>query len=206
MNIAGIEALGIHIPRWSLDREALAQNWSAKSAPGARTVANFDEDSLTMGVEAALRALGPDPSARDGIDAVLFATTTPVFTEKQHAAVAAAALRIPADQCVDLTGSLRSGLDAVRLACGLIRGGTARHVLVIAADRRDLQPGGPHERLSGDAGAAVVVGTGPSIVSLIGQATFSDPAAPSAHGANWADSATNNHTLTYDIAVPPPSH
>jgi hydroxymethylglutaryl-CoA synthase len=177
VNIAGIEALGIHIPRWSLDREALAQNWSAKSAPGARTVANFDEDSLTMGVEAALRALGPDPSARDGIDAVLFATTTPVFTEKQHAAVVAAALRIPADQCVDLTGSLRSGLDAVRLACGLIRGGTARHVLVIAADRRDLQPGGPHERLSGDAGAAVVVGTGPSIVSLIGQATFSDPAA-----------------------------
>jgi hydroxymethylglutaryl-CoA synthase len=177
VNIAGIEALGIHIPRWSLDRQALAQNWSAKSAAGARTVANFDEDALTMGVEAALRALGPDESARAGIDAVLFATTTPVFTEKQHAAVVAAALHIPADQCVDLTGSLRSGLDAVRLACGLVRGGTARHVLVIAADRRDLQPGGVHERVSGDGAAAVVIGTDSVILSLVSQASFSDPAA-----------------------------
>ena len=177
MSVPGIEKLGIHIPRWSLDRQALAHNWSAKSAPGARTVANFDEDSLTMGVEAALAALGPDLAARDGIGAVLFATTTPVFTEKQHAAVAAAALRIPAEQCIDLTGSLRCGLDAVRLAAGLVRGGTTRRVLVIAADRRDLQPGGAHERLSGDAAAAVVVGTDPVILSLVGQATVSDPAA-----------------------------
>lgn len=177
MSVPGIERLGIHIPRWSLDRQALAHNWSANSAPGARTVANFDEDSLTMGVEAALGALGPDPAARDGIGAVLFATTTPVFTEKQHAAVAAAALRIPAEQCVDLTGSLRCGLDAVTLAAALIRGGTVRRVLVIAADRRDLQPGGAHERLSGDAAAAVVVGTDSVILSLVGQASVSDPAA-----------------------------
>jgi 3-hydroxy-3-methylglutaryl CoA synthase/uncharacterized OB-fold protein len=177
----GIERLGVHVPRWSLDRQELAKNWSATSGPGRRTVANYDEDSLTMGVEAALDALGPDPADRDDIDAVLFATTTPVFTEKQHAVVVAAALELPTAQCYDVTGSLRSGLDAVRLASALIEAGTARRVLVVAADRRDLQPGGPHERLSGDAGAAVVigpvVGTGPGLMSLTAQVCVGDPGA-----------------------------
>lgn len=177
----------MHIPRWSLDRQELAKNWSGRSGPGRRTVANYDEDTLTMGVEAALDALGPSPADRAGIDAVLFATTTPVFSEKQHAVVVASALELPSSQCYDITGSLRSGLDAVRLASALIEGGSARRVLVVAADRRDTQPGGPHERLSGDAGAAVVVGQGgtgasggaadPVLLSLTAQACVGDPGA-----------------------------
>lgn len=177
MGTLGIERLGVHIPRWSLDRQELAANWSASSAPGRRTVANYDEDTLTMAVEAALDALGPDPADRADIDAVLFATTTPVFTEKQHAVVVAGALELPSSQCHDITGSLRSGLDAVRLASALVDSGAARRVLVVAADRRDTQPGGAHERLSGDAGAAVVIGKGPALVSLTAQACVGDPGA-----------------------------
>ena len=199
---AGIERLGVHVPRWSLDRQELAKNWSGRSGPGRRTVANYDEDTLTMGVEAALDALGPDPADRAGIDAVLFATTTPVFTEKQHAVVVASALELPSSQCYDITGSLRSGLDAVRLASALIESGSARRVLVVAADRRDTQPGGPHERLSGDAGAAVVIGpggdaasgggAGPLLLSLTAQACVGDPGAgtwraPSEPWTNIAD-------------------
>lgn len=187
-----IERLGVHVPRWSLDRQELALNWSARSAAGRRTVANFDEDSLTMGVEAALDALGPDPADRVGIDAVLFATTTPVFTEKQHAVVVAEALELPTSQCYDITGSLRGGLDAVRLASALVESGSARRVLVLAADRRDTQPGGPHERLSGDAGAAVVIGNGPALVSITAQACVGDSGAgiwrtPSQAWSNIAD-------------------
>jgi 3-hydroxy-3-methylglutaryl CoA synthase/uncharacterized OB-fold protein len=181
-----LERLGVHVPRWRLDRQELAGSWSARSGPGARAVANFDEDPLTMGVEAALAAFGDDLAAAADIDAVLFATTTPVFTEKQHAAVIATALHIPAALCLDVTGSLRAGLDAVRTASALVEAGTARRVLVVAADRRDLTPGSPHERLSGDAGAAVVIGPDPEpaasdspgpIAGLAGAVTISDPAA-----------------------------
>jgi uncharacterized OB-fold protein len=106
--------------------------------------------------------------------------------------VVAAALELPTTQCFDVTGSLRGGLDAVRLASALIEAGSARKVLVVAADRRDTRPGGPHERLSGDAGAAVVIGPGPGLVSLTAQACVGDPGAgiwraPSDAWSNVAD-------------------
>lgn len=194
----GIERLGVHIPRWSLDRQELAATWSAKGGPGRRAVANFDEDALTMGVEAALDALGPDRSARADIDAVVFATTTPVFTEKQHAAVVATALELPSAQCFDVTGTLRAGLDAVRLASALVDARAASRVLVVAADRRDLRPGGAHERLSGDAGAAVVVGRGPALAELTAQVSVGDPGAGiwRAPGDPWSTVADERFVST----------
>lgn len=176
---AAVEALGVHVPRWSLDRRELAAVWQAAGGAGHRTVANYDEDVVTMGVEAALAAFGGDAEAIESIDAVLFATTTPVFLEKQHAAVVAAALRIRATLCLDITGTLRAGLDALRTASSLVGSGAAERVLVVAADRRDPQPGSAHERMSGDAGAAVLVtrGSRRPLGWLTGGVGVADPAA-----------------------------
>jgi Thiolase, C-terminal domain len=42
----GIERLGVHVPRWSLDRQELARNWSGRSGLVRRTVINYEDLGL----------------------------------------------------------------------------------------------------------------------------------------------------------------
>jgi 3-hydroxy-3-methylglutaryl CoA synthase/uncharacterized OB-fold protein len=171
----GIERFGIHLPRWTLHRAALAECWTQSTAKGRRSVANWDEDVVTMAVDAALPLFEDRPDA-ETIDAVLFATSSPVFLERQHASIAAQALRIRPRMTFDVVGSLRAGLDALRLAGDLVSGGTAQRVLVLAADQRLLEPGSRLEQQSGDGAAAAVVGSRPGIFEFLGSGEVVDPA------------------------------
>ena len=77
--MAGISAFGAYIPRYRLG--ASTDGWGSRAE---RSVANFDEDSVTMAVAAGLDCLtGRD---RQDIDGLLFATTTPPYAEKGCAA------------------------------------------------------------------------------------------------------------------------
>ena len=61
-----------------------------RSAGGERAVANYDEDSITMAVGAAIDCLnGLD---RNMVDGLYFASTTAPYLEKQSASIVAAAL------------------------------------------------------------------------------------------------------------------
>jgi 3-hydroxy-3-methylglutaryl CoA synthase len=56
--MAGIESYGAYIPIYRLNREELAKVWGGGYRKGERAVANCDEDSITMAVEAVLDCLG----------------------------------------------------------------------------------------------------------------------------------------------------
>ena len=78
--MVGIVSFGGYIPRLRLDRKAIMQSmgWFAPqlggSAQGERSMANWDEDALTMAVAAGRDCLvGQDKSK---IDAVYMASTT----------------------------------------------------------------------------------------------------------------------------------
>lgn len=149
----GIARWGVYIPRARLPLNASA----ADGRPGPeRAVAGFDEDSVTLGVAAARDCL--DDFDRSRLDLVLFATTTAPFAEKQNAALLAAALNLPAAvRSVDITGSTRSGSEALLQACASVRSGSARAVLVVAADCRMAAPGSGRESQMGDAAVAFLV-------------------------------------------------
>ena len=53
----GIIAAGTHIPHYRLDRTEVATFFGKGGGRGQRSVASFDEDTTTMGVAAARRAL-----------------------------------------------------------------------------------------------------------------------------------------------------
>jgi 3-hydroxy-3-methylglutaryl CoA synthase len=149
----GILASAAYIPRYRLPRELIAKEWGATSAGGEKAVANHDEDSLTMAVNAALAIAGVERP-----DAVFFATTTPPYVEKQGAATIAAVLDLPGTvRTLDFTGTLRAGTSAVLAALDALAGG-ARRVLVAAADCRLGEPDTPAEQSYGDAGAVLVLG------------------------------------------------
>lgn len=154
--MAGITAYGAYIPIYRLSRSEIGRIWEGYRE-GERAVANFDEDSLTMGVEAAIDCLGE--MDRGAVDGLYFASTTPPYREKQSASLLAAALDLRREIfTADFTDSLRAGTSAIRAAIDAVKGGSARKVLVVVADCRLPAPNSEFELLFGDGAAAFLIG------------------------------------------------
>jgi 3-hydroxy-3-methylglutaryl CoA synthase/uncharacterized OB-fold protein len=161
--LAGIVRYGTYIPYFRITRAALG------GGKGERAVAGYDEDSVSLAVEAAREALRGAPA----IDTLLFATTSLPYVEKLGAATIHAACNLPASvSCLDVAGSTRAGLSALLAGADLAAGG--RTALVCTSDVVVGAPEGPRERAGGDAAAAFVVGDdGEAIARLIGRASVS---------------------------------
>ena len=166
--MAGIAAFGAYIPRYRLG--ASTEGWGSRAE---RSVANFDEDSVTMAVAAALDCLtGRD---RQQIDGLLFATTTPPYAEKGCASIIANALDLRRDIfTADITDVLRSGTTALKQALDSVAAGSASQVLVIASDNRQGAPKGDAERSSGDGAAAFIVSGENVVAELEGSYSISE--------------------------------
>lgn len=150
--MAGIVSYGAYIPLWRLGKET--KDWGA---PAERSVANFDEDSITMAVAAAVDTLAG--RKREDVDALYFASTSSPYKEKQASAIVAAAADLRHDLLtMDFTDSLRAGTLALRAALDAVQAGSAKQVLVVAADARMGGPRGDFEANLGDGAAAFIVG------------------------------------------------
>jgi 3-hydroxy-3-methylglutaryl CoA synthase len=135
---------------------------------GERAVANHDEDSLTLAVNAALGC-----AAAGTPDVILFASTTPPYREKQSAVTIATVLDVVGKaRTSDLTDSLRAGTSAVLAGLDALAGG-ARTILVSAADCRLGEPDSISEQFYGDAGAAVVLGDDNVLAEILATASVS---------------------------------
>lgn len=173
--VTGITAIGIHLPRLRLARASMAaaMNWLSPRSDvrGARTLAFWDEDPVTMGVAAARACLSHASAAREVVRALAFASTTPVFAEPQNASLVHAALRLPAETLAqDTSGTLRCGLIALQAA---LEG--AAPALLVAADSPVSPAGGVAEMRYGDGAAAVLVGGGPELLAYRGGASLTAP-------------------------------
>ncbi len=168
----GILSAAGYVPYRRLRRSAIAELLGTGGGKGTRSVASHDEDTTTMGLEAARLALGPVPAAAPS--ALWFSTPTPAYVDKTNATAIHAALRLPVEvDALDFGGALRSGVGALSVA--LTGAGTT---LVAMADMRDGLPGGPDETAGGDAAAAFLVGEdgpgSPVIADLVGAASATD--------------------------------
>jgi len=150
--MAGITSYGAYVPLWRLSREAIM-----KGLRGEKSIRNFDEDSTTMAVAAAIDCLkGKDRAAIDGL---FFATTTAPYKEKQIATTIAAAADLRQDIITaDFTNSLRAGTAALRAALDAVKAGSVKQMLVVGADCRMGAPGTDFEQNCGDGAAALLIG------------------------------------------------
>jgi 3-hydroxy-3-methylglutaryl CoA synthase len=136
---------------WKLSRDEIAKETGMPSLGGERAVAHWDEDSLTMAVEAA-RGLGGN------FDAVIFASTSPPFRIKQCASFVASALDLDSNVfTMDITDSFRASTNALITANELVDSGKFSRVLVVASDCIPVKPETLYEQLYGDAAVAVSV-------------------------------------------------
>jgi 3-hydroxy-3-methylglutaryl CoA synthase len=171
--MAGIVSYGAYIPIYRLNRESMWLTWGGMPVSGERAVANFDEDSITMAVEAGNNCLqGIDHNEVDGL--FLASTSTP-YKEKQCANLVAEALDLKrSTRTADFTNSLRSGTIGMRAALDAIAAGSAKRVLVIAAECRLGHPSTEYEAAFGDGAAAFLLGDTDVIASIDGSHTHYD--------------------------------
>ena len=171
--MVGICAYGAYLPILRLSRDEIAKTWEGYSLRGEKTVANYDEDSVTMAVEAGADCLRVEN--REDIEGLYFATTTPPYREKQSAALIATAIDLQKRiATTDFTDSIRSATIALKTALDTVRSGAAKKILITAADTRLGVPQSEFEAGFGDGAAALVVGDEGVIATLEASFQLSD--------------------------------
>jgi len=170
----GIHAFGGYVPKQRLQRKAIADAnaWFNPGlrglGRGERSMANWDEDAVTMAVEAARDALGG--TGDEGIDAVYFASTSLPFQDRQNAGIIAEALHLGSNLLtMDVAGSQRAGTTALTAALKAAAGGD--RVVVTGGEKRRTKSASPIELTAGDGAGAVVVAEGDGAAKLLGRAT-----------------------------------
>ena len=168
---SGIVAWGSYLPYWRLQRSAIAQVLGSGGGKGSRAAASYDEDTTTLGVEAARRALragGVGSAPQD----LLFSTPAPGYLDKTNATTVHAALGLDRScAAYDFCGSPRSAIGTLLAAFG---GTTGRTSLAVVSDLRTGLAGGAEERDAGDGAVAFVCAADGAVAELIGRGSSSD--------------------------------
>jgi hydroxymethylglutaryl-CoA synthase len=168
--VRGIVSAGGYVPYRRLDRSEIAAFFGSGGGRGTRSVAAYDEDTTTMGVEAARVALRSAPAGAEP-RALWFATADPAYLEKTNATAIHAALRLDqSTPAIDTGGAARSGIGSLRAALD-----NREPVLVVTADMRGGLPTSTDEASGGDGAAALLVGDGDAVIAeLVGAASATE--------------------------------
>ncbi|NIQ37236.1 MAG: short-chain dehydrogenase, partial [Proteobacteria bacterium] len=174
----GIKSYGSYIPRLRLDRMSIFQNmgWFAPAtimvAQGERSFCNWDEDSVTMAVEASRDCLqGMDKSR---VDAHYLCSTTLPFADRLCAGIVKTALNLRDDIMThDFSTSLRCGTSGLITALETVRGGERKEILLTASDKRETKAAYFYEMWFGDGAASLLVGDGDVIAEFLGSYSIS---------------------------------
>jgi 3-hydroxy-3-methylglutaryl CoA synthase len=169
--MVGILAAGAYVPRMRLQRQAVvaAHAWFAPGlkslGKGERAMGNWDEDPITMAVEAGRDCLGDLDRGR--VARVVLASTSHPNADRQNAGIVKEALNLNDKvAALDVAGSQRAGTSALLDALYAAKGG-AGDVLCLASERRRTQPASEMELLAGDAAAAFLIGSGPGAAEFV---------------------------------------
>ncbi|GAB3079846.1 MULTISPECIES: beta-ketoacyl-ACP synthase III [unclassified Phycicoccus] len=150
-----------------------------RSGIKSRRFAAKDESVVDMSVAASHEALAMAGLEASAIDAVIVATVTHPFQTPAAAPIVADRLGIQA-AAFDISAACAGYCHAISLASDMVRGGSARHVLVIGVEKlsdfTDLNDRGSAFIFGDGAGAAIV---GPSDTPAIG------PTVWGSDGAQW---------------------
>lgn len=170
----GITAYGAYIPRGRLSKQAMsdANSWfdgGLKSlAKGERSICNWDEDTITMAVEAVRDCL--TALDKQQLGSLYLASTTLPFLDRQNSVVVSEALNLDKSlRTMDISASQRAATSAL---ISLLEGNSETNAMLVASEHRRTKAGSRSEMLWGDAAAAVSVGTENVIAEFIGAETY----------------------------------
>src|SRR5258706_1298974 len=92
-SVRGILSAAAYLPHGRLDRSTIAAFVGSGGGKGTRTVASYDEDTTTMGFEAARLALRSLPDD-ERPDALWFYPVTPAYVDQTNSTTIHTAVRL----------------------------------------------------------------------------------------------------------------
>lgn len=124
-----IKSYGVLLPHFRIDDTVLSPKGRKNLS---KAICFSDEDLISLAFQAAKNCIC---KSENEIEAVFFATTSPVFKNRYHASFIADLLGLNANLfSLDFIGTERSGTDALMLAHKLVNAKSYSNILIIAAD------------------------------------------------------------------------
>jgi hydroxymethylglutaryl-CoA synthase len=165
----GIVGYGSYVPRYRLPAQEVARVWAdgdgnlpitEKAVPGP------DEDTLTIGLEAARNALARARIDPQEIGAVWVGSESHPYAVKPTSTIIAEAIgATPHTEAADWQFACKAGTETIQAAIGFVASGMAHYVLGIGADTAQGRPGDALEYTAAAGGAAFIIG--PAAESMV---------------------------------------
>lgn len=180
---AGIVGYGTWIPYARITVDEIHRVWrnaDLEHVRGAlqlseRAVLAPNEDSITLAVGAAERALEHGGFDRAGIGAVYFGSCTNPYDSRPSVTVLSEALGLPYEAFSgDVQFAGKSGTTALQIGLGFIRAGMVEAALCVGSDtiNRHTAPGRTAEYAASAAAVAVVLGTQEVLAEITGTTSY----------------------------------
>lgn len=164
--MVGIVGYGSYIPQNRIKVDAIAKQWGTdaesyrkglfveeKSVPGP------DQDTITMSVEATLRALKRAEINAVDIGAVYVGSESHPYAVKPSGTTVAEAIGATPDvHCADFEFACKAGSEAMFVALQLVASGSMEYALGIGADTSQGAPGDALEYTASAGAAAFIMG------------------------------------------------
>jgi hydroxymethylglutaryl-CoA synthase len=172
----GIIGYGVYIPRYRVPAREIARVWKYPESPvpiTEKAVPGPDEDTMTIGLEAARNALiraNIDPKK---IGAVWVGSESHPYAVKPTSTIIAEALGVtPATVAADWQFACKAGSETIQAGIGMVGSGMVQYALGIGADTAQGRPGDALEYTAAAGGAAFIVGQATESVAIF-EATYS---------------------------------
>jgi hydroxymethylglutaryl-CoA synthase len=164
--MVGIVGYGAHIPRHRIKVEEIAKTWGADAPSYKRglqlrekSVPGPDEDTITLSVEAARRALARAKIDPQEIGCCYIGSESHPYAVKPSGTIVSEAIGATPDiHCADLEFACKAGSEGMFLAMSLVKAGEVKYGLAIGADTSQGAPGDALEYAASAGAAAFLYG------------------------------------------------
>jgi hydroxymethylglutaryl-CoA synthase len=163
----GIVGYGAHVPIYRITVEEIARVWrkdgkkiSAGLGVKEKAVGGFDEDSCTISVEAARKALEVAKIDAKKIGAVYVGSESHPYAVKPTASIVAEAIGAGPENltAADLQFACKAGTAGIQMCMGMVASKMIEYGLAIGADTAQGRPNDALEFTASSGGAAVLIG------------------------------------------------
>lgn len=172
----GIVGYGCYIPQYRIPAREVARVWKGGSNTvpiTEKAVPGPDEDTMTIGLEAARNALARAQVDPRHIGAVWVGSESHPYAVKPTSTIIAEAIgATPNTMGADWQFACKAGSETVQACIGFVAGGMARYAMGIGADTAQGRPGDALEYTAAAGGAAFIIGLAEESLAVI-EATYS---------------------------------
>lgn len=169
MKSIGIVGYGAYVPRFRIKAEEISRVWGTDAESikkglnvEEKSVPDYDEDTVTISVEAARNALKRAGINPEEIGAVFVGSESHPYVVKPSGTIVAEAIGASENLfCADLEFACKAGTAGMQICHAMIKAGMIKYGLAIGADCAQGRPGDALEYTAAAGGAAYIMGEEP---------------------------------------------